>query len=433
MITSRRRFLLTSAAAALALTGPAAKAAHAAKKAKITYWTPLDPKSKNARSAAETAMIDVFRKKYPEIEVEVQPVPWQVIGTQTIQAVAAGRGPDVVQFSTYDLPIQVEAKTVAPLGDFVTSAWLAENKADFVLPWENTVYDGQPMGLYWNSLLASALWYRQDLLDRKGLKAPRTWDEIASVAGAVQTPQTAGYLAGLGKSGNAVQLLNWLVPAVWAAGSEYLEPSGRAAFANPNGARPLEWLSDMVHKHKATPSTIVSLTRDNVLDAFNSGTAAMIHMGSNVVSSGRKSTTTGKAMTIAASPGLTAAKPAPALVIGKTIAMTAVAKEREAAWLFIETMTGREAQALNARIAEELPCRKSVLKDPWFQTPEAADLKVQLEYMVKNPHPFRYHPKNNILADALADAAQQVIATRRPALEAMQDVARKWNAAIGLA
>lgn len=432
MTTSRRRFLTTSAAAALVFAGPVPPV-RAARKAKITYWTPLDPKSKNARSAAETAMIDVFRTKYPDIEVDVQPVPWQVIGTQTIQAVAAGRGPDIVQFSTYDLPIQVDAKTVAPLGKFMTSAWLAENKGDFLLPWENTVYDGQPMALYWNALLASSLWYRQDLLDSKGLKAPRTWDEISSVAVAVQTPQIAGYLAGLNKSGNAVQLLNWLVPAMWAAGSEYLEPNGRVAFANPNGARALEWLSDMVHKHKATPSTIVSLTRDNVLDAFNSGTAAMIHMGSNVVSSARKSATAGKALALAASPGLTAAKPAPALVIGKTIAMTVVAKEREAAWLFIETMTGREAQALNARIATELPCRKSVLKDPWFQTPEAADLKVQLEYMVRNPHPFRYHAKNNILADALADAAQQVIATRRPALDAMQDVARKWNAAVGLA
>lgn len=431
---SRRRLLVsaTGAAVAAGLSVRRLGTAWAAKKAKLTYWTPLDPKSKNPRSEAETAMIDMFRKKHPEIGLNVQPVPWQNIGTQTIQSVTAGRGPDVVQFSTYDLPIQVEAKTTYPLNEFMSKAWLAENQDDFLLPLENTVYDGQAMGLYWNSLLGSSLWYRQDLLEKKGLKVPRTWEEIATVGAAVQTQQIVGYLTGLAKSGNAVQLTNWLIPAMWAAGSEFLAREGRAAFNNPDGARPLEWLADLVYKYKVTPATIVSLHRDNVLDAFSAGTAAFVHCSSNIVSSARKSATVGKVMGLVASPGPTAAKPAPAYVIGKTIAVTRVSKEREAAWLFIEHMTGREAQAINAKIARELPCRKSVLKDPWFNTPEAADLKVQIEYMARYPHPFRYHPRNNLLADALSEGAQQIIANRRPALEVLQEVAKKWNAAIGL-
>jgi multiple sugar transport system substrate-binding protein len=430
---TRRQFLLTTGSLVGVATIGRDRVARAAHKAKITYWTPLDPKSKNPRSAAELAMVDLFRKKYPEIEVEVQPVPWQVIGTQTIQSVAAGRGADVVQFSTYDLPIQVEAKTTSPLNEFMTKAWLGENQSDFLLPWENTVYDGQVMGLYWNSLLSSSLWYRQDLLEKKGLKVPKTWEEIVAVGAAVQTPQIAGYLTGLSKTGNAVQLTNWLIPAIWAAGSEFLAKDGQAVFNNPNGARPLDWLSDTVHKHKVTPSSIVSLTRDNVLDAFSAGTAAMVHCSSNIVSSARKSAVVGKVMGLVASPGPTAAKPAPAFVTGKTIGMTRVSREREAAWLFIEHMTGREAQLLNAKIAQEPPCRKSVIKDPWFDTPEATDLKIQVEYMARHPYPFRYHPKNNLLADWLAEGAQQIIANRRPALEVLNEVAKKWNGAIGLA
>ncbi|HWT81144.1 MAG TPA: extracellular solute-binding protein, partial [Candidatus Methylomirabilis sp.] len=216
-------------------------------------------------------------------------------------------------------------------------------------------------------------------------------------------------------------------------GSEFLDADGRAAFNNPNGAKSLEWLADIVFKHKITPANIVSLTRDNVLDAFSAGTAAFVHCSSNIVSSARKSATVGKVMGLVASPGPTAAKPAPALVIGKTIAMTRNAKEREAAWLFIEHMTGTEAQAINARVAQEPPCRKSVLKDPWFNTPEAADLRIQVEYMVRYPYPFRYHPKNNILADALADGAQQIIANRRAPLDVLNDVAKKWHGAIGAA
>lgn len=430
---TRREFLLATGTLAGSATLGVRRVTHAAKKAKITYWTPLDPKSKNPRSVAEVAMVDGFRKKYPEIEVDVQAVPWQVIGTQTIQSVMAGRGADVVQFSTYDLPIQVEAKTTYPLNEFMSKAWLDENQKDFLLPWENTIYDGQVMGLYWNSLLGSSLWYRQDLLDKKGLKVPKTWDEIAAVGAAVQTPQIAGYLTGLSKSGNAVQLTNWLIPAMWAAGSEFLANDGRALFNNPNGGKPLEWLADLVHKHKVTPANIVSLTRDNVLDAFSAGTAAMVHCSSNIVSSARKSPVVGRVMGLVASPGPTANKPAPALAIGKTIGMTRVSKEREAAWLFIEHMTGPEAQLLNAQIAQEPPCRKSVIKDAWFNTAEAADLKLQVEYMAQHPHAFRYHPKNNLLADALAEGSQQIIANRRPVLEVLNEIAKKWHSAIGLA
>jgi ABC-type glycerol-3-phosphate transport system substrate-binding protein len=188
-----------------------------------------------------------------------------------------------------------------------------------------------------------------------------------------------------------------------------------------------------VYKYKATPPNIVSLHRDSVLDAFSAGTVGMAHCASNILSAARKSAVVGKSMGLVASPGPTAAKPVPALVTGKTIAITRTSKEREAAWLFIEHMTGREAQAINAKMAQEPPCRKSVLKDPWFNTAEAADLKLQIEYMARHPHPFRYHPKNNLLADVFADGAQQIIASRRPPLEVLHEVAKKWNEAIGMA
>ena len=65
--------------------------------------------------------------------------------------------------------------------------------------------------------------------------------------------------------------------------------------------------------------------------------------------------------------------------------------------------------------------------------PEAADLKLQVEYMAQHPHPFRYHSKNNLLADALAEGSQQIIANRRPVLEVLNEIVKKWHSAIGLA
>ena len=133
-----------------------------AKKAKIVYWSPLDPKANNARTKGEAAMVQIFKQRHPEIEVEIQPVPWQVMGQQVIQAVLSGAGPDVAQLSTTNLPDQVGAGAAAPLNDVFAKGWPEEQKKDFVLPWDNTVYDGQLMAVYWNALLNNEYWYLKD-------------------------------------------------------------------------------------------------------------------------------------------------------------------------------------------------------------------------------------------------------------------------------
>jgi maltose-binding protein MalE len=135
-------------------------------------------------------------------------------------------------------------------------------------------------------------------------------------------------------------------------------------------------------------------------------------------------------MDIGPAPGLTADKPQPAFTTGKFIAMTKDCKEREAAGLFIETMVSPEAQLINARVASELPCRASVLKDPWFSTPEAADMKLLLEYMRRYPRQFQYHPKNNVLGDLVANAFQAIITKRASVKDALNDVAKKWEAEV---
>ena len=110
--------------------------------------------------------------------------------------------------------------------------------------------------------------------------------------------------------------------------------------------------------------------------------------------------------------------------------MTKDCKEREAAGLFFEAMISPEAQLINAKVASELPCRASVLKDPWFNTPEAADMKLMVQYMKQYPRRFQYHPKNNVLGDLMASAFQSIVAKRASIKDALNDVAKKWEAEI---
>lgn len=418
---SRRGLLAKGALAGAALALAAGTRRAAAKKVKITYWSPLDPRANNARSKGEAAMIDVFRKRHPDIEVEVQPVPWQVMGQQVIQAVLAGGGPDVAQLSTTNLPDQVFAGTAAPLDDLVGKGWSKEEKADFLLPWENTVYEGKKMGFYWNSLLNNEFWYLRDAVEGA---PPSDWSKLADfVRPAAARTSAAGFLTGLSQQGNAIELTDWLIPALWASGAEYVLPGGEAGFASEKGVKPFEWLLEL-RRQKVTPDSIISLTRDNILDAIKGRKAISTILTSNIVGSARASLKGALALARQPGPGGTC----PAFASGKLLIVTRTSKEREAAGLFVESLISREAQLANARIGNEIPARKSVIADPWFSTPEAADLRFALEYISERPRPFQYPKRTDYLQTRIALAAQQMMGGK-PVRNALDEVAREWESA----
>jgi multiple sugar transport system substrate-binding protein len=308
--------------------------------------------------------------------------------------------------------------------------WSREEREDWLLPIENTRYDGKQMAYYWNSLVYDVFWYRQDLLAEKGLSAPRTWDELAQAGKALTTDRVAGFLIGLSRDGEAINLTSWLIPAFWTVGADLLDDQQQVAFNNEQGAQAFQWLADMFHVHMAIPLSAVSATRDNMLDSFKAGTAAMTVLQSNVISSARKAKGTGENLVVTSSPGLDPAKTMPAFAGGKFLVMGKDTKEPEAAALLMEHILSPDAQLINARIASEPPSRKSVLNDPWFYTPEAADLKVVLEYMAAHPHAFRYHEKHNRLADIIAVETQQIISNRKPIHEALDSMAKQWQEAL---
>ena len=432
---TRRRLLQVCVASALGASGlprlAKAAAPSISRKVSITYWTVLDHKdTKTARSRAEAAMVDLFRKKHPEIEVNVQIVPWQKMIQQIILAAGAGKSPDVAMASDRGLTTLVSAGAISPLNDYVGKNWTKEQKEDWLLPQKNAIYDGRQMGVYWHTLIGNMLYVNRALLEAKGAKIPRTWDETAQVGKLLTQGRVVGYLMGLSKDGDAVQLTNWIIPFLWAAGADWLDEKGRIAFNNEAGAKPFQWLFDMVHTHKVMPEGMVSITRDNLLDSFKAGTVAMTTIGSNTVAAARGSTV-GKDMILTVDPGLKPDKPDPALSSGKWMVMGKDCKEKEAVGLFIEEQVSPEAQVINASVAAEVPSRKSALKDPWFSTPEAADMKFMVDYVRQHGRTMPYHEKHLELSNMVAEGAQQIITRRKSVKDALDELAKAWAAQIG--
>jgi ABC-type glycerol-3-phosphate transport system substrate-binding protein len=373
-------------------------------------------------------MIEAFKKKHPNIDVIIEIAPWQTVDQQLLQATAAGKGPDVVRIYSPNLPIQVGGKSIIPLDSFF-EYWTKEQREDFLFPQNDTVFDGKKMAFY-GDIRTYLLWYRADMLDAKNVKLPHSLDELAEVARELTTDKVVGYAVGLSRASNATSLMEWFIPSLWGLGGELTKPDGTAAFSGEAGVRLLQWLQDLVYKYKVMPVGATIWTADTVFDMTKAGTVAMSSQGTHRVGAARAAKGIGNNLKTAPHPSGKASKPNPAMAAGQTFTMSKDAKDREAAWLFIEHMITPEMGVINAKVAGEMSTRKSSEKDPWFQSEQAADIRQWMAY-VKEAGRAVKQDKILALSDFIATAAQEVVGMRVAPQKALDDAAKKWNQEIG--
>ncbi|MCL4532381.1 MAG: extracellular solute-binding protein [Actinobacteria bacterium] len=418
-----------SKAAPAATTAPAAISG----KKKVTYWTFLDPKDPGPRSVAQTQIIDAFQKKYPDIEVSLEMAPWQTADRQVIQAAQAGKGPDVVMLYSQRLTQHIPAQTILPLDDFIKS-WSQKEKDNFLYDWNATAWDGKKMAFFAEHRVM-VYWYREDWLKDAGINSvPKTWQELSEAAKAVtKGDQRWGFILGLSRDSNASNLMQMFIPSVVGYGGQFLGEKDKALFNGTGGVKTFQWISDMVYEQKAMPAGAVAVNPDQLLDGIKAGIYGMTVEGSHRVVSAQAGKGVGKNLRTAPIPSPDPTKPSPAIVAGQCFVMGKFCKDKESTWKFIEHMISPEMEGINAKVAGQMPTRKSTYDDPWFKSPDAEMMNSWKDYILERNLGVKYPAKFVTLADFVAVAAQEVVTNRRPVKEALDDAAKKWDAEIGLA
>lgn len=371
-----------------------------AQKTEIRYMNFIDPTKEGPRSEALRQIIANFEKKYPQYKVVNDIVPWAEVDKILISAVASGKGPDVVRISSQVLGQHIPAKTIIPLDPFC-SKWTQAQRSDFISPWDFTAWDGKKMAFFLEHRMA-VLYYREDYLMKAGFdKPPKALDELVKVAGAVQktNPNVAGFAIGLSSKRRAATLMELIPSLIFGAGGEVLDSKGKAVYNSPVGVKIFQFIKDLVTKYEVMPKSTVAYTYDDIHSGFQSGTIGIGCLGSHRyvdIRSGMKPEVQ-KYFKTAPIPGFE--KPSPAVMIGWTMAITSVCKNPEAAWRFVEHMISPESQAINARVAGELPSRKSSFNDSWFNTDEAAHMRVWKDYVINHGKFFKFPEKSTEMAE----------------------------------
>lgn len=271
---SRRAFLQATAAMAagglLARTGFSGLRRALAQTTVTLWhgWTGAD------NTDALNGVLEKFNSENADgILIEPTPLEWDQFFSKWVVSAAAGNPPDVVLYHTSELPEFAVRGITTPIGDLIKELQIdTTGVPEAVLKacdWEGQTYavpgDLHPMAMYYNI----------DMVQAAGLdpaKPPTNEAEFLDWA----TKMTTGDQFGVDVPTTGA-LPRWM----WFSllnqfGGQFLDESGKAAVNSEAGMKALQFLVDLVYKHKVASQGGGGLTG---LDAFAAKQAALRFVG----------------------------------------------------------------------------------------------------------------------------------------------------------
>ena len=222
---------------------------------------------------------------------------------------------------------------------------------------------------------AMFMYYRKDLLEKHGVKEPKTWDELTAAAKKITEAEKNPSLQGLSIQGAPIEgaVCTFLLP-YWSQGKQFNDASGKLTLDKEAATKGLDmWLkmvdAGVLKKNIAevtTPVTVNEFKAGQVVFAINWGFAW------DVFKDAADSQVKGKVGVM----------PLPAVAGGKSAtcvggwqwAVSAFSKNKPAAAQLVKYMSTPEASKFLAREGSLLPVFQSVYTDaevlkqaPWFK------------------------------------------------------------------
>lgn len=297
---------------------------------------------------------------------QVLPVPrqWQGYGIfDTYVRFLALQDPsiDVYLVDLPWIPEFAQPGWLTPLDGMLSSDELA-SIAPNALEWGR--YQGQLYGLP-TAYKGNLLFYRKDLLRAAGFEAPKTVDELAHIARALQEQ---GHVE-VGLALHALYFHNDVFPFFFAHGGSILSPDNELTLASPQNIRVLEALVELF---RGTPPVVPRNLFEGAwassytapLEAFLAGDAAFLICWSR---DWHRMQSTGSAVQgrvgIAAVPGLEPTDPGGASMGSWYMTISAASRHPEEALDFIQFATSPEQQRRQLERLSEVPTQLSLLRD----------------------------------------------------------------------
>lgn len=355
--------LLASALLGTLLAVTSAGPAPAADKVIRLMTTETDPKTQ----AALKEIIAEWEKTKPGVKVEPEFASWSDINKKLLASIAAGDPPQIVTVHDFYIFELAANGLIRPVDDVIAKI----GKADYA---DNTLSaytrDGKTWGVPF-SIGMNVLWYRTDLYEKHGLKAPMTWAEYENNA---KVLMEAGKVDGQQKMyGTAMSSgLNWFAEDsihgwLWTNGATITDAAGKTTINSKEAAETLAFLKRL---SAYAPPGIATYAHAEMINAFASGATAHTEFGFRVLNNieriNPKLLETAAPVLYPKGPSATARNATHLYLKGWSILKDAKHQEETAEFLAYLETGDRKIRMMHTVPLHYWPPRKSVMADPRF-------------------------------------------------------------------
>lgn len=223
---------------------------------------------------------------------------------------------------------------------------------------------------------AQFLYYRKDLLEKNGIRPPKTWDEVKAAAQKVMQAEGNANLRGFETAGAPIEgtVCTYLVP-MWGAGGNLTDASGKLVPLTTDAAKKPFELWGSWKQGNVLPPNIAEIPTDRIRQDFQAGNLIFaMNWGYvwNRTQADADSQIKDK-VGVVPLPGFTADKAA-TCIGGWQLAVTAFSKYKAEAVKLVRYLSSPEVSKRQAILASHMPVFAEVFTDPevlkanpWFK------------------------------------------------------------------
>jgi multiple sugar transport system substrate-binding protein len=311
-------------------------------------------------------VVQAYNSSQDKVRVTYKELPPPSSSTEVhqalVQQLARRNGdPDVFTQDIIWIAEFAAAKWALPLGEYFNADTMKEYFPGVV---DACTWQGKLTALPW-FIDSGMLYYRKDLLDGLGAKAPETWDQLIDSAKKLTSSDKAK-LGFLWQAKQAEVLVCDLVSFIGSNDGSILKSDGKTvSIADDAAIEAVQLMHDFIKKYQISPEDVLSWDEEPSRRPFTAGQAAFLRNWSYVWKVAQNPAESGVVDKVGVVPlPHFPGKKSAACLGGYQYGVNASTKNREAAVEFVRWMSSPETQLRFATQLGLCPTRAAVLDQP---------------------------------------------------------------------
>lgn len=350
-----------------------------------------------------------YEAAHPGTHIQIEVIPWDSYLQKLTTDISSGDQPDLSIIPAMWLSDFAAEGLLEPLDTLATAEFKAKLIPAFLVP---PTVEGRLLGLP-AAASARAMVVNTDLLQKAGVAAPKTWDELATAAKRIAAlPDTYGF----GLPGKEVEVDTYFYYALWSFGGEIIQ-DGKSGLSSPAAIRAATAYASLI-ADKATEPSPTAQSREDVFKLFKEGRIGIVFTYPMLIPQLK-----------AEAPDLRyAVLPIPVVDKPVTYGVTDVltlsssSKNKETAWDFVKFMYQSKYRAEFDRAEGLLPVTVAEASDSFYKdNPDIAAFAAGLAYARFAPTVKGWSEISDITVRAL----QTMYLGEQTPAQAMTDAARR--------